>query len=87
MRQGGGEEAHTSGGGRAAGYFGEVLPGLQGTAGKSHPIQVPGTDYDGGGQRMEGGGGKLNKGPEELDADDEDTGPGGVIIEDIRFVF
>ena len=78
MRQGGGEETQTAGGGGAAGEFVDVLPGLWGTAGNSHLVQVYGTGYDSGGRQLSGGGGKLNKILEELDADDEDTGLEGV---------
>ena len=85
MHQGGGEEAQTAVRGGAAGDFGEGLPGLYGTNGNSHLLQVSGTGYDGRGRRLAGGGGKPNKGLEDLDADDENPGPGGVITEDIRF--
>ena len=43
--------------------------------------------YDGGGRQLDGGGGKLKKGSEELDTDYEDSRIGGVRPEDTRFVF
>ena len=74
VHQGGGEEVQTAVRGGAAGDFTEGLPGLRGTAGNSHLIQVYGTGYDSGGRQLSGGDGKINKILEELDADDEDTG-------------
>ena len=71
----------------AAGEFGEGLPGLWGTAGDSHLVQLPGTGYESRGRRLYGGDGKLKKGLEDLDVDDKDPGPGGGRPEDIRFVF
>ena len=64
MPRGGEEEVQTAGGGGSAGEFLEGLPGLWGTAGDSHIVQVPGTGYDGGGQQLAGDGGKLQKGSE-----------------------
>ena len=87
VRQGGGEQAQTAGGGGATGEFGEGLPGLWGTALHSHLVQVTGTGYDGGGRRLASGGRQTKKVLEELDADDEDPGLGGGRPEDIQFIF
>ena len=76
VRQGGGEEAQTSGGGRAAGKFGEGLSGLWGTPRDNHFVQVPGKGYYVGGRQLAGSGGQLKKGSEELDVDDKNPGPG-----------
>ena len=67
------------------GEFREGLTGLRGTAGNSHLFQVSVTGSDGGGRQLAGGGGQPEKGSEELDADDEDPGPGGVRPEDVQF--
>ena len=62
VRQGGGEEAQTAGGGGVSGEFGEGLTGLWGITGDSHLVQGPGTGYDGRGRHLAGGYGKINKG-------------------------
>ena len=64
MSQGGGEEVQTAVGGGAAGDFIEGLPGLRGTSGSIHLVQVYGTGYDGGRRRLDGGGGQTKKGTE-----------------------
>ena len=87
VRQGGREEAQTTGGGGSEGEFWEGLPGLWGNAGDSHLVQITGTGYDGGGRRLDGSGRKIKKGSEELEADDKDPGPGEGRPEDIRFGF
>ena len=45
--QGGVKEAHMPGGGKSEGEFREGLPGLRGTAGNSHLVQVYRTGPDG----------------------------------------
>ena len=87
LRQEGVEEAQMAGGGGDAEDFGKVLPGLWETARYCHLVQVPGTGYYGGRRQLAGGDKQLNKGSEELDADDEDPGPGVGIPEHIRFFF
>ena len=67
--------------------FGEVLPSLQGTAGISDLVQVYGTGSDGGGRKLAGCGSQPEEGGEDLDADDEDPGPGGGRPEDIEGCF
>ena len=87
MSQGVQKEAHTSGGGGASGEFGEDLPGLRGIDENIHLVQVYGTGSDGGGQQLDGGSRQHEKGQEELDADDEDPGPGRGRPEDVRDIF
>ena len=67
----------TAGKGGYEGEFGEGLPGLRGTAGNSHLVQVSGTGADGRGRKLLDGGRQPEEGKEQLDTDDEDTGQGG----------
>ena len=61
VHQGGGEEVQTAVGGGAAGEFTEGLPGLRGTAGNSHLVQVYWTGSDGRGRRLAGSGRQPEK--------------------------
>ena len=67
-----------AGGGGSAGELREGLPGQQGTAGDSNIFQISGTGADGGGRRLARSGRQSEEGYEDLDMDDENTGPGGV---------
>ena len=62
VRQGGGKEAKTAGGGGAAGEFGEGLPGLRGTVGDCDTIQISGKGADGGGRQLNGSGRQPDEG-------------------------
>ena len=66
-----------SGGRGNAGDCGDGLPGQQNTARDVHLVETLGVRIDGGGQQLSRGDGKIEKGKEELGADDEDPGPGG----------
>ena len=87
VRQGGGDEAQTAGGGGSVGESREGLPGLRGTAVNSHLVQVSGMCNDIGGQRLAVSDGKPKKVLEQLFMDDEDPGPEGGRTEGIRLVF
>ena len=77
VHQGGRKEAQKAGGGGATREFGKVLPGLRRTAGNIHLVQVSGTRYDGGRQRLAVGVRQPEEGEKDLDADGKDHGMRG----------
>ena len=62
VRQGGGKEPQIAHKERAAGYFGEVPPGLQGTIGGCDIVQIYGKGADSRGQRLAGNGRQPEEG-------------------------
>ena len=75
-----------AGRGGSAGELGESLTGLRGTVGYCSIIQISGKGDDGGGRKLAGSIRQPEEVQEELDADDEDPGTGGVIPKGLRVV-